>query len=213
MVNSPINENKKCKDCCKVLSIKDFYKGRISSSGKQTYQPRCKECHKSKSIEWRDLNPLQYKNIRGEYNSKNQEKIREYSKNYDSTNSQKKYYIKNKSKFLNYKKKKRKEDPLFKLKENIRKRIYSCLRFNVKGKIKYLGCSVEEYKLYLEQQFNNNMNWDNYGDYWEIDHIKPLFTFNLEIECNLYEAFHYSNTRPLEKTLNQSRPKKFIRYE
>jgi len=49
------------------------------------------------------------------------------------------------------------------------------------------------------------MNWDNYGEYWEIDHIKQINTFSIK---NITEAFHYLNTRPLEIIENKRRPKK-----
>jgi hypothetical protein len=66
-----------------------------------------------------------------------------------------------------------------------------------------LGCSIEEYKLYLEKQFNSNMNWDNYGSYWDIDHIKPCTLFNLSDPEQQKMCFNYQNTQPLPKIENQ----------
>jgi predicted Fe-S protein YdhL (DUF1289 family) len=198
---------KTCKNCKNELPLEEFYVSYISSKGEKVHKSFCKNCHKTHSKNWIKKHPEQQKQIRERYNSKNVKKIREYSKNYDSKEIQKTFYNKNKHKFFEYKKKRRKEDPIFKLKENIRKRIYDYLKNNKKGKLKYLGCSIEKYKLYLEEQFTKEMNWNNYGIYWEIDHIKPLFSFNLTQEEKLFEAFHYSNTRPLEITLNRSRPK------
>ena len=37
-----------------------------------------------------------------------------------------------------------------------------------------IGCSREEFLLHLEKQFTKEMNWENYGTYWEVDHIIPL---------------------------------------
>jgi hypothetical protein len=199
--------SKTCKYCKNVLPIEDFYVSYISSKEEKIYKSSCKTCHKNQSKRWILNNPEQQQQIRKKYNLKNVEKIREYSQNYDSKEVQKTYYNKNKNKFLDYKKKRRKTDPIFKLTENIRKRIYAALKINRKEKLKYLGCSIEEYKLYLEKQFDENMNWENYGTYWEIDHINPLFSFNLSQEEKIFEAFYYSNTRPLEITLNRSRPK------
>ena len=51
------------------------------------------------------------------------------------------------------------------------------------------------------------MNWENYGTYWEIDHIKQIITFDLNLEENQYLAFNYKNTRPLSSKENKSRPK------
>ena len=63
------------------------------------------------------------------------------------------------------------------------------------------------YKQYLEAQFTPEMTWDNYGSYWEVDHIKSLFTFDFNNPDNIVKAFNYKNTRPLSKTENRSRPK------
>ena len=100
-------------------------------------------------------------------------------------------------------------DPLFRL----RHAINALINFHLKeGKsqssIDYLGCTIQEYKTYLEPMFTLEMNWDNYGTYWEIDHIKPIASFDLNIEENLYICFHYLNTQPLEKTQNREKSDK-----
>ena len=63
--------------------------------------------------------------------------------------------------------------------------------------IKYLGCNFNEYSEYLENQFDKNMSWENYGEYWEIDHIIPLSKGG---------SFYYTNTQPL--TVEENRKKK-----
>ena len=44
------------------------------------------------------------------------------------------------------------------------------------------------------------MNWDNHGEIWEIDHIKPCSLFNLIDIEQQKQCFHYTNTKPLFKT-------------
>lgn len=81
----------------------------------------------------------------------------------------------------------------------------STFRRLVKGKIrtstnymKYLGCSVEEMRAYLERKFEPGMTWDNFGRYgWHIDHIKPLSGFKLTDEAEIAEAYNYKNLQPL----------------
>ena len=44
------------------------------------------------------------------------------------------------------------------------------------------------------------MSWDNYGEYWSIDHIIPQ---NLaETVDELKTLHHYSNLQPIEKSEN-----------
>src|ERR1035437_9278112 len=83
-----------------------------------------------------------------------------------------------------YEKNKILTDKLFKLKHNVKTMISSS--FKTKGFVKksktllILGCSFDEFKLYLESKFEPWMNWDNKGKYngelnygWDIDYIIP----------------------------------------
>lgn len=74
-----------------------------------------------------------------------------------------------------------------------------------KEMIELLGCSVDELKVHLEQQFEPGMTWDNYGakvNCWQIDHIVPRSYFDLTKEENLRICFNYRNCRPLWRTIN-----------
>jgi hypothetical protein len=66
--------------------------------------------------------------------------------------------------------------------------------------VKYLGCSFEKFKNYIEKQFVDGMNWNNHGSkngIWEFDHIVPLSHYDLRNENEIYKAFNYTNIRPL----------------
>lgn len=82
----------------------------------------------------------------------------------------------------------------------IRCRINMALRTTAQTKkgntVALLGCSVPEYKSYLEKKFLPGMTWDNWGA-WHIDHVKAVSRFNLATLKGQKAAFHFSNTQPL----------------
>jgi len=98
-----------------------------------------------------------------------------------------------------YLSKRYKEDVQFRLRKNIRSRTKQLVS-SYFSTSKYLGCSTEEFKQYLESKFQPGMTWDNYGCgryKWNIDHIIPLSSFNLTVESERYIACNFLNMRPL----------------
>lgn len=97
-----------------------------------------------------------------------------------------------------YETRKRNTDPLFKLKKNLRNRLYDALRGNFKtgSAVRDLGCSIPEFKNFIEAKFQPEMTWDNYGD-WHLDHVKPLASFDITQRGEFLKAFHFSNYQPL----------------
>lgn len=59
-----------------------------------------------------------------------------------------------------------------------------------------VGCTFEELKLHIENQFTEGMTWENYGtDGWHIDHVKPLAMANTKEE--IIASNHYTNLQPM----------------
>ena len=59
-----------------------------------------------------------------------------------------------------------------------------------------LGCSLSEFKSYIQEQFNEGMTWDNYGrNGWQFDHKVPISIANNADE--VYKLNHYTNFQPL----------------
>lgn len=61
-----------------------------------------------------------------------------------------------------------------------------------------LGCTIDELKVFIQNQFTDGMSWDNWStNGWHIDHRIPLSWFNLENENCRKLAFSYKNLQPL----------------
>lgn len=73
-----------------------------------------------------------------------------------------------------------------------------------KHTLKYLGCDLKTVHQHLENQFTENMTWENQGK-WHIDHIKPCASFDLSKEKEIDKCFHYTNLQPLWSFNNLSK--------
>ena len=181
---------------------KDYNKNnkkKLSEQNKK-YRENNTEKIKIKRLEWEEKNMCKIKKYQNDWRENNKQYILDYSK---------KYRGENKDKINEYYKLKYNNDPLFKLKQNIRNRIRGS--FNIYGYTKksrthdILGCSYEQLKNHIESQFEGWMSWENKGNpedgildlnkTWDIDHIIPLSS--AETEEDVIKLNHYTNLQPL----------------
>ena len=177
----------------------------------------CSKCNISKEI-----SEYNFMKTKGRYMAeckdcfrKRVKKLRPKYKEYDKEYSKKAWSVKKnnpeyKEKQRNYHreyKRKRRKDPYFRAVENIRTYFYRVVTLKENSTFKYLGCSTKEFRHHLETQFVGDMSWENYGEYWEIDHIKGIENFDLSQEDNILECWNYKNLRPL--TINENRTRRY----
>ncbi len=182
----------------------------ITAFGKRSNRPcgvqsRCKDCCNDVLREKR-LDPafVAKNRVRElEWLKNNPKKNLENTKRWASNNPEKSAQIKN-----NYKRRKYKKDPNFRLRERLRCRINRAIKGKA-GKagspVRDLGCSIEKLRGYLETKFYTEMTWENHGTYWELDHVKPLASFSLSNREQFLSACHYTNLQPL--TIDDHRKK------
>jgi hypothetical protein len=193
-------ETKVCTKCKVEKQTTEFNKCKSNKDGLYHY---CIECRK-------------------EYRKQNSKSINEYSKKYYTVNldnqlkRKKTYRENNKDKIKNYSNNYRiskyNNDSLYILLRKIRNLIYNYLKTqNNKTNTKsyqIIGCTSNQFKLHLESQFQDWMNWDNYGKYngqpnygWDIDHIIP--NSSAKTEEDIIRLNHYTNLRPRCSYLNR----------
>jgi len=84
---------------------------------------------------------------------------------------------------------------------SIKKRLRAVTRHTAPIPFKELvGCSSRELVTHLESLWKPGMDWSNYGwgaGKWQLDHIRPICSFDRTSREGLKEAFHFSNTQPL----------------
>lgn len=127
------------------------------------------------------------------------------------------YYLIHKDKVIKrtseWARKRRKENIEYKLACRIRSRFNKSIKGNFKSgsSIKDLGCTVKEFKSYIESLFKPGMTWDNWSySGWHLDHIIPLSLFNLTNREELLKACHYTNLQPLWAKENMKKRNKIM---
>lgn len=155
---------------------------------------------------------LDYKNS---FYNENKEQILSYKKDYYNENKSIVRETQNK-----YKRKRRKIDPAFRLREFVSRRIYGFLE-NIKDNescLDYLDYTIKDLKIHLESLFESWMNWSNQGIYdknawddsdpstwtWQIDHIIPHSTFKYTSmkDQEFKDCWALSNLRPYSAKQN-----------
>jgi hypothetical protein len=105
----------------------------------------------------------------------------------------------------------RKEVPEFRLGQYIRNRINQVLKSGftrTSRAFDLVGCTPLELKAHLESQFVPGMNWSNHGmgeGDWQIDHHRPLASFDLSNPDQQKEAFSWKNLKPEWARVNASK--------
>lgn len=140
---------------------------------------KCKECAKKVLYEWRKENPEKFK-----------ETIVRYRHKPDYREKQNEYKREKYNNDLNYK-----------LRMMVRNRVRIYFKSGT-GKTKndyqhLTGCSYDCLRLWLEFNMTPEMNWENYGSFWHVDHTMPCAKFDLTKEENQLICFHWSNLAPM----------------
>lgn len=87
-----------------------------------------------------------------------------------------------------------------KLRNNLRSRLNKAIKneYRTSSAVNDLGCSIEEFKLYIESLFKSGMTWNNWSRTgWHIDHIIALAKFDLTNPEQLKKAVHHTNLQPM----------------
>lgn len=143
---------------------------------KQYYQNN-KENQINKSRIWYRENKEKSKATKAKYYQNNKEKI---------DNAKKKWHEKNKEKMKQWVNKyminRYHTNFDYRVKTIINKRIRDYVRLKNNSTLLILGCSIEQFKKWIEYQFDENMNWENMGSYLGFGHVIPCSSFDFSDE-------------------------------
>lgn len=172
---------------------------------------------KLSSKRWAAAHPREKKAHAAKWYQKNKEAIKKRVRaNYKASiaarrDYETRRYPKRRAAMIARAKHRRQNDPAFAIKETIRSRIRIAVKI-ASGKKAYstmalIGCTVDQLRKHIQDQFKRGMAWNNYGRVWHIDHITPVCYFDLTDPKEQRRCFHFSNLRPLWAKKNLRRNK------
>lgn len=196
-----------------TLSMKKYYQANKTEIIK--YNKKYRENNKEKT----KINSKKRYDIKKKLLNKQRREKRHQNKEEFNRKRRERYHLikkelnKKRNKYIQTRKAK---DEPFKISLAIRACIYKSLKYSGYSKDKLteqiLGCSIKNFKDYLESKFENWMNWNNYGRYnpmiktWQIDHVVPISSAKTQAEA--ISLNHYTNLRPLESIKNMAKGNK-----
>ena len=188
-VNYPIssyrkyNETSIGKTCKKCLNELDkIRKKNLRQKRSETVFVKCEKCQEEKALKcFAKLKKFYKKKIcRSCYPNFLTEQKTEWCKNEHNTN-------------INYR-----------IKKSLAARLRTVIVKN-DSTMNYIGCNIQYLREWFEYNFTSEMNWDNYGSYWSIDHIIPVCKFDLTLEDEKLKCCNWTNLMPVTVKYNSSK--------
>jgi hypothetical protein len=179
---------KLCKTCNEWLDFNKFYYS--DSQNTRIYDAHCINCKNTINTNWHENN-REYHNLLNAHNNRVLYK--------DVINETHIIKIKN--------------DYAYKLKKQLGSAVWAYLKRDSNSKyLSLLPFHISELKPHLEKQFKSDMNWNNYGTCWSLDHIKPISSFNIVDEnCDDFrECWSFNNLQPLYVSENAKKYNKYV---
>lgn len=225
-----MDTSKTCTICKEIKPLEDFFRESKAIDGRKS---RCKSCHQASVTEWKKNNPENVKRAGKVFREKNTDKIKKArdswnnsekgkqakkeweQKNREKVTAQRKEWARNNKERLRENRRvsakksyeKNKQKPGFRISQSISSGIRQAIKASKANRHweTLVGYTLSELMTHLERLFTPKMNWDNYGSYWHIDHIKPQSWFLYEsAESEAFKAcWSLSNLQPLEASKNQ----------
>jgi len=224
-------KTKKCSKCKEVKSVNEFNKQTGSKDGLRydcrKCQSKCRKKYYKRNSEkaiiyasqWTRDNP----GWRKEWEGANLKQIRRTGRKWNENNPEKvkladKKYRKTHKKEINERQKKRREnDLIYRLNNNMGCLIRDSLRDGKNGRHweTLVGYTLNDLIKHLESRFTEGMTWENHGkgkNKWNIDHIIAISRWNItSYECQDFkDCWALKNLQPLWTIRNEEKGDKLM---
>ena len=72
----------------------------------------------------------------------------------------------------------------------------------------FFGLDIQKFREWVESQFDSDMNWENFSETWQFDHIVPIAYFDFGDEADMRLCWNFINIRAEKSTPNNNRREK-----
>jgi hypothetical protein len=205
----------KCSKCGEIKALEKFHKRVTCKDG---YSQVCLCCSNKYNDTWKLENREQHLQSRKDWYNANIETeharmLAYHKRNYKRLHAKYREWVANHRDHHNntqreYFRDLANTDPHYRLIKRCRSRIAFALKNGHKAThtSELLGVSVEDFRRYIAAQFVDGMTWEAFmvGKV-ELDHIRPISSFNFDNPIEQYICFNYRNHQPLWKNDNRSK--------
>jgi len=195
---------------CNICEInKPFDKYRKYSHSEESYSKTCKKClNEQDKIRKKNLRQKRLTTLIAKCDKcgedkflKNFAKLKKFYKKKICISCYPKFLVEQKNEWC---KNENKTNINYRLKKSLASRLRAVLTKN-DSTMNYIGCNIQYLREWFEYNFTDEMNWDNYGTYWSIDHIIPVYKFDLTDEKEKLQCWNWSNLMPVTVKYNSSK--------
>ena len=206
-----------CKECIKKINRNRHKSGNRSND----IEIVCKECNNKKNgvdFRFNRRKCIECEKVSGrKYRQDNKDKGREWVKNNRSRMSelQRNHHLKTREEKQENEKIRRQTDDIYNFRRKHKEHVNNYTKsiksgFKVDSYSKDLNCHKKFFKSWIESNFIGDMNWDNYGTMWNIDHLIPMRLLNDE---NKNILTNHRNIKPVLVSHNLVKNGKILKSE